>query len=253
MDFTDKVVLITGASSGLGAAIAIHLSKLSAKLVLVGRKEINLKKIALYCEKAKGIKSHTIVADVSDEGDLERILNETIEEFGKLDVLVNNAGVLAMGGIKKSDMESFDRVMSINTRAVFQLTMLATPHLIASKGCIINMSSIVSTRPNTMMLAYNMSKAAIDQFTKCVALELAPDGVRVNSVNPGFVKTNIIKDSGLTEDQMDMYAKNMAQSNPLKKLVEADEVAALVAFLASNQAKSITGSCYPIDSGKLLV
>lgn len=253
MDFNDKVVLITGASSGLGAAIAIHLSKLSAKLVLVGKKENDLKKIALYCEKAKGIKPHPITADITEVGDLERIIKDIIEKFGKLDVLVNNAGVIIMGGIKKTNMENYDNVMSVNTRAVFQLTMLATPLLIASKGCIINISSIASTRPNTMMLAYNMSKAAIDQFTKCVALELAPDGVRVNSVNPSFVKTNILKDSGLTEDQIDMLAKNMAQSNPLKKLVEPNEVAALVVFLASDQARSITGCCYPIDGGKSLV
>ncbi|XP_045503903.1 3-oxoacyl-[acyl-carrier-protein] reductase FabG-like [Colias croceus] len=253
MDFNDKVVLITGASSGLGAATAIHLSKQSAKLVLVGRKENNLKKIALYCEKAKGIKPHAIVADVTVDEDLERIINETIENFGKLDVLVNNAGVTAMGGIKKSDMASYDKIMSVNTRAVFHLTMLATPHLVQSKGCIVNVSSITSTRPNTISLAYNMSKAALDQFTKCVALELAPDGVRVNAVNPGFVKTNIIKDIGLTEDQIDMFAKNVASGTPLKKIVEANEVASLIAYLASDASKSITGCCYPIDGGRLLV
>ncbi|XP_038207391.1 3-oxoacyl-[acyl-carrier-protein] reductase FabG-like [Zerene cesonia] len=253
MDFNDKVVLITGASSGLGAATAIHLSKQSAKLVLVGRKEINLKKIALYCEKANGIKPLAITADVTEDEDLERIIRETIENFGKLDVLVNNAGITAMGGIKKSDMASYDKIMAVNTRAVFRLTMLATPHLVQSKGCIVNVSSITSTRPNTISLAYNMSKAALDQFTKCVALELAPDGVRVNAVNPGFVKTNIIKNIGLTEDQIDLYAKNIASGTPLKKLVEANEVASLIAYLASDAAKSITGCCYPIDGGRLLV
>ncbi|VVC95064.1 unnamed protein product [Leptidea sinapis] len=253
MDFTDKVVLITGASSGLGAATAIHLSKFSAKLALVGRKELNLKRIALYCENAKGLKPHTITADVTEDGDVQRIIDETIETFGKIDVLINNAGVVAMGGIKKTDMEAYDKVMSVNMRAVFHLTSLAVPHLQNSKGCIVNVSSITSTKPNPKMLAYNVSKAALDHFTKCIALELAPDGIRVNSVNPGFVKTNIMKDLGLSEDQLEMIAQNMASGNPLKKLVEPDEVANLIAFLASDKAKSITGCTYPIDGGRLLV
>lgn len=252
MDFNDKVVLITGASSGLGAATAIHLTKLSAKLALVGRNEKNLKGIALYCEKAKGVKSLTITADVNEDLDAERIIKETIEHYGKLDVLVNNAGVIGMGGIKNSSMEIYDKVMATNMRSVYHLTMLAVPHLTQTKGCIVNVSCISSSKPSTMALAYNISKAALDHFTKCVALELAPDGIRVNSVNPGFVKTNLMKDIGLTEDQLALFASNVVGNMPLKKAVESDEVAALIAFLASNNAKSITGTNYVIDGGSIL-
>lgn len=252
MDFTGKVVVITGASSGIGAATAIHFSKLSANLALVGRKENNLKRIALYCEKAKGIKPLTITADVTDDTALERIVKETIDNFGKIDVLINNAGIIAMGGLKSSDVDTYDKVMAVNMRAVFQLTKLFTPHLIKSKGCIVNISSILSSKVSTQSLAYSVSKAALDQFTKCVALELAPDGVRVNSVNPSYVKTNLLKDTGLTEDQLELYTQNCGSKAPLKKLVEADEVASLIAFLASDNAKSITGTCAAIDAGKLL-
>ncbi|KAM3961175.1 LOW QUALITY PROTEIN: meso-2,3-butanediol dehydrogenase [Aphomia sociella] len=251
MEFAEKVVLITGASSGIGASTAIHLSNQSAKLVLVSRKENNLKRISLYCEKAKNIKPLVIGADVTEEADAKRIINETIEHFGKLDVLINNAGIIDMGGIK-TNMESYDRVMSTNIRAVFQLTMLAVPHLVQSKGCIINTSCLASTKPSTTSLAYNISKAALDHFTKCVALELAPDGVRVNSVNPGFVKTNLLKDIGLSEDQLELFVKNVVGNMPLKKPVEGNEVAALIAFLATDKANSITGCNYVIDGGSSL-
>lgn len=252
MDFTNKVVLVTGASSGIGAATAIYLSKLSAKLVLVGRNEKNLKRIALYCEKSKDIKPLAITADVTNDVDAERIVNETIEHFGTLNVLLNNAGCIAMGGIKNSTMDSYDKVMNTNMRSVYQLTMLAVPHLIKSKGCIVNTSCIASTKPSTMALAYNTSKAALDQFTKCVALELAPDGVRVNSVNPGFVKTNLLKDIGLNDEQLIHFAQNVVGNMPLKRPVEGDDVASLIAFLASDNSKSITGSNYVIDGGSLL-
>ncbi|XP_032522461.2 meso-2,3-butanediol dehydrogenase-like [Danaus plexippus] len=252
MDFTNKVVVITGGSSGIGAATAIYFSKLSAQLVLVGRKENNLKKISLYCEKAKAVKPLPIVADLTEDSDVERIVTETIDHFGKIDVLINNAGVMSMGGLKDSNMEMYDKVMSTNIRAVYYLTKLFTPHLIESKGCIVNVSSILGSKVTTNALAYNMSKAALDHFTKCVALELGPDGVRVNSVNPGFVKTNLLKDVGLSEDQLEMLMKNIVCRNPLKRQVEGDEVAALIAFLASDKAKSMTGTFLNIDCGSLL-
>lgn len=252
MDFNDKIVLITGASSGIGAATAIHFSKLSAKLVLVGRTEKNLKRIALYCEKARGIAAVSIVADVTVESDVERIIKGTIENHGKLDVLINNAGVVGMGGIKNSTMETYDKVMATNMRAVYHLTQLAVPHLAQSKGCIINTSCISGTKPSTMALAYNLSKAALDHFTKCIALELAPDGVRVNSINPGFVKTNLLKNIGLSDDQLEMFVKNVISNMPLMKPVESDEVACLIGYLASDKAKGITGSNFVIDGGSLL-
>lgn len=252
MSFNNKVVLITGASSGIGAATAIYFSKQSANIVLVARTEKNLARIALYCKKSKGIEPLIVPADLTNENDVERVLEKTIEHFGKLDVLINNAGVISMGGIKKTNMKDYDKVMGTNMRAVYHLTMLAVPHLIASKGNIVNVTSTTSTKPNTLSLAYNISKAALDHFTKCTALELAPDGIRVNSVSPGFIKTNLFKDVGLTEDQMELFVQKMVGYTPLKKAIGADEVATLIAFLASDEAKSITGSCYPIDGGSSL-
>ncbi|CAG4955048.1 unnamed protein product [Parnassius apollo] len=252
MEFQDKVILITGASSGIGATTAIYFSRQSAKLALVGRKENKLKSISLYCQKAAGIEPLIIVADVTEDLDVERIVKETIDHYGRMDVLINNVGIIAMGGLKNSTMEDYDKVMSTNMRSVYYLTMLSTPHLIESKGCVVNVSSIASSMPSTMAIAYNVSKAAIDHFTKCAALELGPDGVRVNSVNPGFVKTNLLKNLGLSEDQLDLLSKNMVGRCPLKKTIEAEEVANLISFLASDKAKSITGCNYAIDAGRLL-
>lgn len=252
MDFKDKVVLITGASSGLGAATAIYLSNQSAKLALVGRNEKHVRTIALYCGKSKGIKPLAITADVTVDADVERIVKETVDHYGKIDVLINNAGIIVMGGIKNGSMETYDKVMSTNMRAVYHLTMLVTPHLVQSKGCIVNVSSTASTKPSARSICYNVSKAALDSFTKCVALELAADGVRVNSVNPGFVKTNFYNDIGLTESQLERFVESSIGNMPLKKAIETDEVAGLIAFLASSKAKSITGSCYAIDGGALL-
>lgn len=122
------------------------------------------------------------LADLSQESDTQKIMDETIKHFGRLDILVNNAGVIEMGSIENTSLDQYDRVMNVNVRAMYQLTMLATPHLIETKGNIVNVSSVNGMRSFPGVLAYNISKAAVDQFTRCVALELAPKQVRVNSV-----------------------------------------------------------------------
>ena len=172
MDFKGKVVLITGASSGIGAGTAEYLAKLGASLVLTGRNEENLKKVA---DKCSG-KAFMVLADVTKDEDREKIIEKTIERFGKLDVLVNNAGILENGSIENTSLEQYDRVMDTNVRSVYHLTMLATPHLIKTKGNIVNVSSVAGIRSFPGVVSYCVSKAAIDQFTKCVALELAAKG-----------------------------------------------------------------------------
>lgn len=168
MAFAGKVVIVTGASSGIGAGAAVHFSKLGAKIVITGRNEENLKKTASSCDG----EVLSIVADLNIEEDRARIINETIAKFGKLDVLVNNAGLGENGDILTTTLDQYDKVMNTNVRSVFHLTQLATPHLIETKGNIVNVSSVAGPRQFPNLLAYCMSKAAIDQFTKCVALEL---------------------------------------------------------------------------------
>lgn len=170
--FADKVVIITGASSGIGAAAAIEFSKLGAKVVITGRNEAKLYETASRCEG----QVLSIIAEVNEIDDRAKIVDQTISEFGQIDVLVNNAGIGQDGTILTTTLEKFDNVMNTNVRSLFHLTQLATPHLIKAKGNIVNVSSVTAVRQFQNYLAYCMSKAAVDQFTKCVALELVTLG-----------------------------------------------------------------------------
>lgn len=185
MNFAGKVVLITGASSGIGAQTAVKFAKLGATLCLTGRKIENLEKVAEECCVDGKKKPLLISGDITIEADTKRILEETIKKYGQLDVLVNNAGIIETGTIETTSMEQYDRVMNTNIRSMYCLTMLAVPHLIKTQGNVVNVSSVNGIRSFPGVLAYNLSKASVDQFTRCVALELAPKNVRVNSVNPG--------------------------------------------------------------------
>ena len=145
-----KVALITGASSGIGAATAVLFSKLGATVSLTGRNVENLQKTSLACQQAAAEQNQKkpllIQADLMSEDDTSKIVDKTVAEFGKLDILVNNAGVLEMGTIENSSLEQYDRIMNVNVRAIYQLTMLATPELVKTKGNIVNISSVNGIR-----------------------------------------------------------------------------------------------------------
>lgn len=250
MSFTGKVVIITGASSGIGAGAAIHLSKLGAKLVLTGRNEENLKKTV---EKCKG-ETLALVSDVNSEGDREKVVNETIKKFGQIDVLVNNAGIGQVGDILTLSMTDFDNVMNTNVRSVFHLTQLAAPHLIKTKGNIVNVSSVAGIRANPGFISYCISKAAVDHFTRCLALELAPQGVRVNSINPAMIKTEFHKRLGMDEAKYQAYVGRASGLHALGRIGTVEETAHAIAFLASDKDSSfITGTILPVDGGKTLM
>lgn len=248
MYFSDKVVLITGASSGIGAACAVKFAKSSAKLSLIGRNLENLKEIARQCEEISGLKHLVIAADISCDEDVERLVLQTINHYGRIDVLINNAGISSTPGFH-AKIAAYDNVMATNVRGTYLLTSEAMPHLIKSKGNIVNISSILSTKPLPIITPYCMSKAAIDMFTKCAALELGAQGVRVNAVNPGPVKTEFFKRSGISDTDTDRMFASIELNSPLKKLTNSEDVAELVIFLASDKASSVTGSCYVIDCG----
>lgn len=251
MSFHGKVAIITGASSGIGAATAELLASKGAQLVLTGRNETNLQSIAASCKSQPGAPEPlTIVADVTNPADAQRIITVTIEKFDRLDVLINSAGIIENGTIETSTLEQYDRIMNTNVRSIFNLTQLAVPHLVKAKGNVVNLSSVCGIRSFPNVLAYNMSKAAVDQFTNCVALELAPQGVRVNSVCPGVIVTELHKRGGMDEDAYQKFLEHCKNTHALGRPGHVKEVAAAIAFLASEEASFITGVQLPVDGGR---
>ncbi|KAI5634121.1 enoyl-(Acyl carrier protein) reductase domain-containing protein [Phthorimaea operculella] len=250
----NKVALVTGASSGIGAAIAEKFAEEGAKVAMVGRNQTKLANIAQQVEK-KGAKPLVIVGDVTNEDDCRRMLAETLKHFGKLDILVNNAGIGGSGTITDENaMQKFDQVMNTNLRSAVFMTHIAAPHLIETKGNIINMSSISGKATfQSISFTYAVSKAALDHFTRCSALDLSTKGVRVNAINPGPVKSDIIANAGITEPAaISAIQDRMRSSTALDRIAEAEEVADLAVFLASDKARSITGSTYLTDNGVLI-
>ncbi|XP_043284294.1 3-oxoacyl-[acyl-carrier-protein] reductase FabG-like isoform X2 [Venturia canescens] len=247
MALSGKVVLITGASSGIGAATAIHMSSLGALLSITGRNVENLKKVSDQCT---GPKPFIVAGELTNEKDTENILKSTIDHYGKLNVLVNNAGTLENGSIENTSLEQFDRVFNLNVRSMYHLTMLAVPHLVETKGSIVNVSSVNGLRSFPGVLAYCMSKAAVDQFTRCVAIELADKQVRVNSVNPGVTVTNLHKNSGMSEEQLKNFFERSKTTHALGRPGDVMEVAKAIAFLAGEDASFTTGVNFPVDGGR---
>ncbi len=245
----EKVVIITGASSGIGRATALLFAENGAKVVAVGRneKELNaLRDEAL--EKDETIKIH--LADIRETTQVERFFSYMTENFGQIDVLVNAAGIISNGSIENTRLDDWDKMMSINLRSVFFMMQRSVPHLAKTKGNIVNVSSVAGTRAFPNVLAYCVSKAAVDQLTRCSALELAPQGIRVNAVNPGVVVTNLHKRGGMEDEKYKDFLEHSKTTHPIGRVGDPTEIAELIYFLASEKAAWITGATYEIDGGR---
>jgi NAD(P)-dependent dehydrogenase (short-subunit alcohol dehydrogenase family) len=249
IDMQDKVVIITGASSGIGRAAALLFAQNGSKVIAVGRngKELNALRDEVQ-PKNGSFKIH--LADVRETSQTERVINDTAETFGGIDVLINGAGIISNGTIENTTLDEWDKMMNVNLRAVFHMMQKSIPHLEKTKGNIVNISSVAGLRSFPNVLAYCVSKAAVDQLTRCSALELAPKNIRVNAVNPGVVVTNIHKRGGMDDAAYQNFLKNSKKTHPLGRVGKASEIADLIYFLASDKASWITGATYSIDGGR---
>jgi NAD(P)-dependent dehydrogenase (short-subunit alcohol dehydrogenase family) len=244
-----KVALVTGATSGIGRATALRFAEEGAQVALVARRGDQLAEVVQEIQKSGG-QAKAVVADVTREADIERAARETVEAFGGLDVLVNAAGIIASGSIETTRLEDWDTMLNVNVRGPFYLIQRALPYLIESKGNIVNVSSVTGIRAFPGILAYCASKAALDQLTHCVALEVASRGVRVNAVNPGVIVTALHRTSGMEEEAYANFLEHSKTTHPLGRVGQPEEVAELILFLASPRAGWITGVSYSIDGGR---
>ena len=248
-DLSGKVAFVTGATSGIGRACAMAFAQAGANVVCVGRKEDALMELERNLLKtSSGVL--TIRADLSHEDEAERAVQQAVDVFGGIDVLVNAAGHISSGTIENTSLEAWDEMMNVNVRASFVLMQKAAPSLIERRGNIVNISSVTGLRAFSGVLAYCVSKAALDQLTRCAALELAGKGVRVNAVNPGVVVTQIHKRGGMSEEAYAAFLEHSKSTHPLGRTGTPEEIASLVLYLASDAASWITGATYSIDGGR---
>lgn len=245
MDFTNKTAIVTGATSGIGRATARKLAQGGARVIATGRREDRLDEVR--DELGGGDRFLSLPGDLTDEA----FRRELVAEAGdRLDVLVQAAGILVAGTLESTDLDAWDHMMDINTRTVFALDRAALPLLRAARGNIVHVSSVTGTRAFPGVLAYCVSKAAVDQLTRCLSLELAADGVRVNAVNPGVVRTELHRAGGMADDKYAAFLEHSTTTHPLGRVGEPDEVADLIVFLASDRAGWITGTTVAIDGGR---
>ncbi|PYT00922.1 MAG: hypothetical protein DMF63_04445 [Acidobacteria bacterium] len=244
-----KVALITGASSGIGRASALLFAANEYSVVAFGRNESELGALRDDSRELSGsVKFY--LGDITEVSHVDRLVSDTIDSFGRLDVLVNAAGIIKSGNIQDTSLDDWDKMMNVNLRSAFYLTQKCVPHLVATKGNVVNVSSVTGTRAFPNVLAYCVSKAATDQLTRCTALELAPKGVRVNAVNPGVVVTNLHKRGGMSDGDYEKFLENAKNTHPIGRAGKPEEVADLIYFLASEKAAWITGATYEIDGGR---
>jgi NAD(P)-dependent dehydrogenase (short-subunit alcohol dehydrogenase family) len=247
MELSDKIIIVTGASSGIGKSTALMAVERGAKVAFVARREKELQLITASLKKEQ----YTVIpADLTIEADRIRVVARTIGQFGGVDVLVNAAGIIGNGTIENTTLEQWDYMMDVNLRSIFRLTQLALPSIIERKGNIVNVSSVTGVRAFPNVLAYCVSKAGVDQLTHCAALELGPKGVRVNAVDPGVVVTNLHRTSGMDEEKYRQFLEHSKTTHPIGRVGRPEDVAELILFLASDRAGWISGGSHSIDGGR---
>ncbi len=242
-----RVALVTGGSRGIGRAICLELARRSAKVAVNYHASEAAADAVVDAITAAGGEAFAVAGDVADPGAAANLVKATVEHFGGLDILVNNAGITRDGLLMRMSEEDWDAVHATNLRGAFLVTKAAMrPLLRARSGRVINISSVVGVMGNPGQANYAAAKAGLIGFTRAVAREVASRGITVNAIAPGFIKTDIT--ASMTEAQVGAVMGQI----PLGHIGEAEDVAPLVAFLASDAAAYITGQCIHVDGGMVM-
>lgn len=255
MKHQGKVALVTGGDSGIGKGIAKQLGIDGACVYIIGRNESKLEK-ALKEFRREGLRIKAVKGDITNVRDGKKALSHIVSKSKNLNILVNSAGIISEGGIIDGKTKDWEKTIHINLHGVYLFTKIMIPEIIRQQGnCIVNISSVCSKRAAPTLLAYCVSKAALDMFSKCLALELAPYRVRVNTVNPGMVESDLHLAAGIVKSKKEYcdFLRKMKKVHPLGRIGTPTDIANLVSFLVSEQASWITGASICIDGGRVLL
>jgi 3-oxoacyl-[acyl-carrier protein] reductase len=247
MRFENQVAVVTGAGRGIGHAIAVRLAKEGARVASVSRTEANAQKTADEINATRADAAKAYAVDVADHAAVQKAAAQILEDFGRVDILVNNAGVTRDGLSMRMSLDDWDTVLNTNLKGAFTFTQaLMRPMIKQRSGRIINISSIAGLTGNAGQANYSASKAGLIGLTKTLARELASRGITVNAVAPGLIETD------MTTVLSDEIRQAILQKVPLGKLGEPDDIAGAVAYLASTEAKYITGQVLTVDGGMVM-
>ena len=246
MRVTGKVAIVTGANVGIGAAVARVLAEEGAAVVITGRRKDLLDQVVADIQRKKG-RALAVAGSVTDESHVRSVVDQCVRTFGGLDILVNNAGIGAFGKLLHDiDDATWHEMLDVNLTGVFRMTRASVPVMLKHRGgSIINMSSVGGVIGFSGSAAYGTSKGGLELFTKCVAMDYAPDGIRCNSVCPGLIDTPM---AAPLLNNPDMKAEVLA-AYPISRVGTPEEVAKMVLYLASDEASWVTGSSFMIDGG----
>lgn len=240
--FQHKVVVVTGAGSGIGEATAQRFASEGASVVLVGRTREKLEKTLATLTHGE----HLVApCDVAQQDQVEALSKSVLEKYGRVDVLVNNAGVVVQGRIHEVTFEKWKELMSVDLDGVFHCVHFFMPALLKSKGNVVNISSVSGLGGDWGMSVYNAAKGAITNFTRSLAMDYGTDGVRVNAICPGFTLTDLTEDMKNNQPLLNKFYERI----PLARAGLPENIASAVAFIASDDASYITGVNLPVDGG----